>query len=135
MEISRTQVKPGPTCHFAPAVLEGRLKSRFSEITAKEANLMKPLIPIGFVIALAALQPEPAAAETWCIRDKTAMTPSVCGFSSALDCAHAAAVGPPQSICERERWNPPAERPHTARQQQTDRQTALNFDSRSSVQT
>jgi hypothetical protein len=121
MEISRTQVKSGPRCHFAPAVLEGRLKSRFSEITAKEANLMKSLILIGFVVALAALRPEPATAETWCIRDKTATTPSVCGFSSAMDCAHAAAAGPPQSICERERWNPPAERPRAARRQQSDR--------------
>jgi hypothetical protein len=89
----------------------------------KPTRLTNPLIAAGLAIALMMFWLETATAETWCIRDKTATTPGVCGFSSALDCVHAAMVGPPQSICERERWKPdkPGTSPSSAkRRQQTD---------------
>jgi hypothetical protein len=92
------------------------------EIMIKPPPRMNSLIFAGLAIAAVMLRPEAALAETWCIRDKTATTPGVCGFSSALDCVHAAMVGPPQSICERERWKPDkpdVNRPPAARRQQS----------------
>ena len=112
-------------CRFGWAVLALMLGSRPSvEIMTKPTRLMNSLIFAALAIAAVMFRPEAATAETWCIRDKTATTPGVCGFSSAADCVHAAMVGPPQSICERERWKadkPDVRRSAAARRQQADR--------------